>query len=58
MDESFVSGQKRSDFREGPQKVEAIERSILWRRYNLERKCWGESKQRRLLRSKITARNF
>jgi len=55
VDESFASVQKRSDSLEGPQKVEAIERSILWRRYNLERKYWGE---RTLVRSKITVRNF
>jgi len=55
VDERFVSVHKRSESLKGPRKVEAIERSILWRRYNLERKCWGE---RRLVRSKITARNF
>jgi len=55
VDERFVSVQKRSDSLDRPQKVEAIERSILWWRYYLEWKCWGE---RRLVQSKITARNF
>jgi len=54
VDERFISVQKKSNSLEGPQKVEAIELSILWRRYNLERKCWGESKSRRFVQSKIT----
>jgi len=38
--------------------VEAMERSILWRRYNMERKCRSESKKRSLVLSKIATRNF
>jgi len=53
MDKKFVSVQKRSDFVEGPQKVEAIKLSILWQRYNLERKCCDESKRRRSFGRKL-----
>jgi len=53
MDDRFVLVQKRNDSIEGPQKVEAIKLSILWRRYNLEQKCWDESKRRRLVSWKL-----